>query len=161
MRTGKIAMLGMALIVGLVVTATGAGSAGSASILQADTLAGVSGPYVGATNPIRDVNGGGIPWDIAKGKVELEADGSLEVEVEGLVLATTGANPVPSFRAIVSCQTIVDGAAAVRNVSTDPFLATTTGDSKIEATVSLPDPCFAPIVFVTSPTGSWFAVTGA
>jgi hypothetical protein len=161
MRIGKIAMLGMALIVGLVVTATGAGSADAATILEADTLAGVSGPYVGATNPIRDVNGGGIPWDIAKGKVELEADGSLEVEVEGLVLATTGANPVPSFRAIVSCQTIVDGAAAVRNVSTDPFLATTTGDSKIEATVSLPDPCFAPIVFVTSPTGSWFAVTGA
>jgi hypothetical protein len=53
-----------------------------------------------------------------------------------------------------------DGAAAVENVSTDPFPATTTGDSKIEATVSLPSPCFAPIVFVTSPGGSWFAVTG-
>ena len=61
----------------------------------------------------------------------------------------------------MSCQTIVGGAAVVTNVSTGTFPATTTGDSKIEATVSLPDPCFAPIVFVTSPTGSWFAVTGA
>jgi hypothetical protein len=60
----------------------------------------------------------------------------------------------------VSCQTIVDGAAAVVNVSTDAFPATTTGDSKIEATVTLPSPCFAPIVFVTSPGDSWFAATG-
>jgi hypothetical protein len=160
MRIAKIAVLGASLMVGLVVTASGAGSAGTATILKAGTLAGVSGPYVGAPNPIRGVVGGGIPWDIGEGKVVLAADGRLEVKVEGLVLATTGANPVTSFRAIVSCQTIVGGAAAVTNVSTDPFPATTTGDSKIDATVSLPDPCFAPIVFVTSPTGSWFAVTG-
>ncbi len=161
MRISKIAVLGASSLVGLVVTASGAGSAGTATILKADTLAGVSGPYVGTPNPIRGVNGGGIPWDIAEGKVVLGADGSLEVKVEGLVLATTGANPVSTFRAIVSCQTIVDGAARVTNVSTGTFPATTTGDSKIEAAVSLPDPCFAPIVFVTSPTGSWFAVTGA
>ena len=161
MRISKIVVLGASLMVGLLVTASGAGSAGSATILKAETLAGVSGPYVGATNPIRGVNGGGLPWDIAEGKVVLAADGSLEIKVDGLVLATTGTNPVGSFRAIVSCQTVVDGAAAVTNVSTDPFPATTTGDSKIEVMVSLPDPCFAPIVFVTSPTGSWFAVTGA
>jgi hypothetical protein len=91
----------------------------------------------------------------------LAADGSLEVKVEGLVLATTGANPVPSFPAIESCQTILDGAAAVTNLSTDTFRAATTGDSKIEPTVTLPHLCFAPIVLVTSPTDSWFAVTGA
>ena len=160
MRISKIAVLGALSLVGLLMTASGAGSAGTATILKADTLAGVSGPYVGTPNPIRGVNGGGIPWDIAEGKVVLGADGSLEVKVEGLVLATSGANPVSTFRAIVSCQTIVAGAAVVTNVSTGTFPATTTGDSKIEATVSLPDPCFAPIVFVTSPTGSWFAVTG-
>lgn len=153
-------MLGVASVVAVVALASGAGSAGPTTVLKADTLAGVRGPYVGATNPIRGVNGGGIPWNIAEGKVILKADGSLEVKVEGLVLATTGANPIPNFRAIVSCQTIEDGAAAVRNVSTDPFPANTTGDSKIAATVALPSPCFAPIVFVTSPTGSWFAATG-
>jgi hypothetical protein len=26
--------------------------------------------------------------------------------------------------------------------------------------VALPSPCFAPIIFVTSPTSAWFAVTG-
>jgi hypothetical protein len=34
------------------------------------------------------------------------------------------------------------------------------GDARIEARLVLPNPCIAPIVFVTSPTGSWFAVTG-
>jgi hypothetical protein len=157
----KVAVLGSTLLVALLALASGASPADAPAILKADTLAGVSGPYVGSANPIRGVNGGGIPWNVAKGKVVLAADGSLEVKVEGLVLATTGANPVLSFRAIVSCQTTVDGAAVVTNLSTNPFPATTTGDSKIEATVMLPSPCFAPIVFVTSPTGSWFAVTGA
>jgi hypothetical protein len=127
-------------------------------------MAPVVGPYVGAANPIRGVPGGGLPWAIDEGQGELRVDGRLEVEVEGLVLAAgpaVGTNPVPSFRAIVSCQTIdVSGGAVVENVQTASFPATTTGDSKIEATVDLPSPCFAPIVFVTSPGGAWFAVTG-
>ena len=34
------------------------------------------------------------------------------------------------------------------------------GDAEIEAKLDLPNPCIAPIIFVTSPTGSWFSVTG-
>jgi hypothetical protein len=34
------------------------------------------------------------------------------------------------------------------------------GDAEIEAMLDLPDPCLAPIVFVTNPGGAWFAVTG-
>ena len=33
-------------------------------------------------------------------------------------------------------------------------------DALIDEVLDLPDPCIAPIVFVTSPTGAWFAVTG-
>lgn len=155
----KVALIVASMLAGLLVLASGARSAGPATVLKADTLVGVSGPYVGASNPIRGVNGGGLPWRITEGKAVLDADGGLNVKVEGLVLLN-GTNPVPSFRAVVSCQTIVDGAAATANVSTGLFPATTTGDSKIEAAVALPSPCFAPIVFVTSPGGAWFAVTG-
>jgi hypothetical protein len=160
MRIKQLVVLGAALTIGLVMMASNAGSVGPATVLKAETLAGVTGPYVGSANPIRGVNGGGIPWDIAEGKAVLSADGHLVVKVEGLVLATTGTNPVTTFRGLVSCQTIVAGAAAVVNVPTDAFPASTAGDAKIEATVTLPSPCFAPIVFVTSPGGSWFAVTG-
>ena len=149
------------LALGLVGIASTAGSAEPATVLKASTMVGVTGPYVGMANPIRGVNGGGIPWNIAEAKAVLLADGHLDVKVEGLVLATTGTNPVTTFRGLVSCQSIDGtGAATVTNVSTDPFPASTAGDSKIAQTLDLPDPCIAPIVFVTSPGGAWFAATG-
>ncbi len=156
----KFAVFGASLVLIVIASASGANPAGPATVLKADTLAGVSGPYVGASNSIRGIPGGGLSWSIAEGKAVLAADGSLEVKVEGLVLTATGANPIASFRAAVSCQTVDGTSAVTTNVSTGLFPATTTGDSKIEATVALPDPCFAPIVFVASPGGSWFAVTG-
>ena len=77
------------------------------------------------------------------------------------MLATTLVNPAPAFRGVVSCQ-IIDGTGAPShvNLSTGDFLATPAGDSDIEATLTLPAQCFAPIVFVTNSGGRWFAVTG-
>ena len=71
-----------------------------------------------------------------------------------------GTNPVPDFLAVVSCQSISGGSPTIVNVSTAPFPATTTGDAHIEAQLALPSPCLAPIVFVTAPSGAWFAITG-
>ena len=135
-------------------------------ILQFDTMVGVPQALTGAQNPIRGVNGGGLPWTIGEGSGQLRVDGKLEIEVQGLVLAAgpnTGKNPITSFRAIVSC---LKSDGTVQNVMTDPFPATTGlaseggGDATIETQVSLPQPCIAPIVFVTSPGGSWFATIG-
>ena len=167
MRRFLSLVLVTALGVALIVQGSAASSSGQ-KVLEFDTMAAVVGPFVGSANPIRGVNGGGLPWQIAEGRGELSTDGKLEVEVEGLVLlngapvppALRGTNPVPFFRAIVSCLTIVDGAAATTNVTTDPSPATTTGDSEIEATVSLPSPCFAPIIFVGPSGTTWFSVTG-
>lgn len=167
MKRLLILFLGAMLAVGLIVQASGANSSGR-NVLEFDTMAGVSGPFVGSANPIRGVNGGGLPWQITEGRGELSSDGRLEVEVRGLVLlnappvppALRGTNPISSFRAIVSCLTIVDGSATTTNVATGPFAATATGDSKIEATVGLPSPCFAPIIFVGPSPTAWFAVTG-
>jgi hypothetical protein len=143
-------------------------SSDGAKVLEFDTMAPVDGPFVGTANPIRGINGGGLPWQIDEAKGELTVDGRLEVDVEGLVLleappvppALQGTNPIPSFRAIVSCLTEADGSVVTTNVVTDPFPATADGDSKIEATVSLPSPCVAPIVFVGPSGTAWFAATG-
>ena len=136
-----------------------------ATILEFKRMAPVTGPFVGTANPIRGVPGGGIPWMIAEGRGELSADGHLEVSVRGLVLAAganAGTNPIPTFRAIVSCLSIdAGGNPTTVNQMTGTFPASATGDADIEAWVSLPHPCIAPIVFVTSPTGSWFAATGS
>ena len=154
------AMMSAAVIVA-VAGAVAAARGGGDSLLEAKSMVGVSGPYLGTANPIRGVAGGGAPWSIDAAKVELRSDGRLEVSVTGLVLTNTAVNPVANFRAVLSCQTIDGmGNPAVVNVSTGDFPAASTGDAIIEETLTLPSPCLAPIVFVTNPTGRWFAVTG-
>jgi hypothetical protein len=157
----------VALVSVLGVTAPAGADPGT--ILKFDTMTPVTGPYVGSVNPIRTVPGGGLPWMISAGTGSLKSDGHLLVHVRGLVFADQppvppalqGTNPIPDFRAIVSCQSIAaGGTATITNVSTAQFPASTAGNSDINATVSLPHPCIAPIVFVTSPGGAWFAATG-
>lgn len=138
-------------------------SAAPAVVLKFDTMAPVTGPYVTTptqSNPIRGINGGGKAWQLDSATGLLERDGHLLVHVRGLVLVATGSNPISSFKAVVSCQTITDGAATVTNVATDTFPASTVGDADLKTRVALPSPCIAPIVFVTSPGGAWFAATG-
>jgi hypothetical protein len=159
----KKLLVALAAVVALAaLVASAAVSGGDArAVLKFDTMAPVVAPYTGPTNPIRGVPGGGVPWVLSSANGKLRSDGRLHVEVEGLVLASTGANPVATFKAIVSCLSIDStGAPSTVNVATDPVPATTTGDAEIDARVNLPSPCFAPIVFVTSGGGSWFAVTG-
>lgn len=135
-------------------------------ILEFDTMVGVPQALTGSTNAIRGINGGGIPWTIASARGELTVSGHLEISVNGLVFAAgpnIGKNTVTSFRAVVSC---LDSSGAVVNVPSAAFPATIGpaadggGTADIEADLSLPQPCIAPLVFVTSPGLSWFASTG-
>jgi hypothetical protein len=165
-----LAALGMAMIGLVPVLASGSSaSADPGTILRFDVMTPVTGPYVGIANPIRTVPGGGFPWMINEGTGFLSRDGRLHVRVRGLVLADSplvpaslrGTNPVADFEAIVSCQTITGGMATVTNVSTGQFPASTRGNADIRTRVKLPEPCIAPIVFVASPGGAWFAATGS
>ena len=165
-------VLAFVAVVAFVAQATASGSKGeNDDVLEFDTMTGVVAPFTGTANPVRGVPGGGLPWELDRARGRLRADGRLDVKVEGLVLArrapvpaaVQGTNPIPQFRAIVSCLTpSADGTAVdTVNVTTDPAPATVPGgDARIRAMVDLPEPCIAPIVFVTSPTGAWFAATG-
>ena len=148
----------------LVVAVAPATAKNQEKIIEFDTMAPVTGPFVGAANPINGVAGGGLPWQIQEGRGELRASGRLEVRVRGLVLAAgpqAGTNPITQFKAILSCRTIDGlGQPALLNVETGLFPASSTGDADIEDTVTIPSPCFAPILFVTNPAGRWFAITG-
>jgi len=168
MRKAVLSIVGLAVAVALVAPALGLGGADGRKVSDAKVLGPVSEPYTGSTNAIRGLAGGGLPWEIGDATADLRADGRLHVDVEGLVLARRapvratlqGTNPIPQFKAIVSCLTTSSGAATTSNVSTPLVAASPTGDAEIDATVDLPSPCFAPIVFVTSPGGAWFAVSG-
>ena len=135
-------------------------------ILEFDTMVGAPQAFTGTQNPIRGINGGGLPWRLDAASGELTTSGRLEVKVTGLVLdagTNAGSNPIASFRAVVSC---LGADASVQNIVTEAVPATTGpaatggGNAEIEADLALPQPCIAPIVFVTSPGGAWFASTG-
>jgi hypothetical protein len=154
-------MAAVVLAVGLIAQTSAASSSGE-TVLEFKTMVGVDGLFRGPANAIRGVPGAGAPWRIDDVNGELKADGKLEIEVEGLVLVSTGLNPAVAFRGAVSCLTSDGTTVSTVNLVTEQFPATPTGDSKIEANVSLPSPCVAPIVFVMNAGGtSWFAVTGS
>ena len=152
-------------------------NADESKLLQFNTMIGVPRPYTGGTNAIRGVPGGGLPWVIEFASGKVSPDGEVNVLVKGLVLdpndpaviasGRAGINPIPNFKVIVSCLSKdANGNPTTLNVSTGLFPADAEGNAHIQDTVSLPEPCIAPIVFVTSPasptnaTGSWFASTG-
>ena len=168
MRRSLLAAAAVIGVAALVLPALGLGGGDGRKTLDAKSLAPVVEPYTVASNAIRGVAGGGLPWQIESGQADLRADGRLHVDVEGLVLAERapvpanlqGTNPVAQFKAIVSCQTIVGGAATVSNISTAPVNASTRGNAEIEARLDLPSPCYAPIVFVATAGGAWLAIDG-
>jgi len=175
-RWWPVALVALLLGLGAYAVSRGAQAAqgnadDSPTVLEWHTMVGVNGPFLGAANPIRDVPGGGRPWVLDQARGKLRADGQLHAVVKGLIIPASegpqfGINPVPFFLALVSCLTVdEDGNVVTHNVLTDPASTKmlgdpTNGDALIEETLALPSPCIAPIVFVTSPTGSWFAVTG-
>lgn len=129
--------------------------------------------------PNLEINGNrsaGAPWVIHDGDGILTSDGRLNILIRGLVLAPSvangaGTNPVHEFRAIVSCTTVINGRQEVINITTDAFPASAKGNCLIHDHITLPNPCYAPMIFVgpapadvESDTeiegGTWFAVTG-
>lgn len=146
-------------------------SADESKLLEFNSMSGVPRPYTGAANAIRGIPGGGLPWVVAFGKGKVSPEGSVDVMVRGLLIDPNdpaaiaagrgGTNPSPTFKVIVSCLSKdANGVATTVNVSTGLFPADAEGNAHIQEMVALPSPCIAPIVFVTSPTGSWFATTG-
>jgi len=150
---------------------TSTASAKDSNLMEIKSMIGVPRPYTGATNAIRGLPGGGLPWVVRFAEGELKTNGKLELKISGLVFDPNdpdviargigGTNTVPNFKAIVSCLSKdTDGNPTTVNVSTRLFPADATGNAKIDDKVDLPQPCIAPIIFVTSPGGAWFATTG-
>lgn len=149
------------------------------TVLKFHTMVGNTAPYV-ESDPvtIRGILGGPHPWDLTYAVGELKSNGVLHIRIQGLIIPKNNAgqfgfNPVQYFQAVVSCRTLtVNSAGAYYQNMVTPKADTRMignyklGDAVISGKVNLPNPCIAPIVFVTSPafknppTGFWFAATG-
>ncbi len=166
--------IALALVLSIIFFAASAATpvtARETKMLEFSGMLGVPRPYTGATNAIRGVPGGGLPWVISSAEGELRSNGRLVIIVRGLLIDPNdpaaiaagrgGTNPSPSFKAIVSCMSMDEnGNPVTTNISSSSFPANAMGNATIKETLVLPNPCIAPIIFVTSPAGSWFASTG-
>lgn len=153
LRSALVALVGAAsLVVG---SAAVASAHQSPDLVSFDSMTPVTGSAVGTVND-RGIVGGGKPWVITSGSGEVDRDGTVHVTVTGLVIPVLGnINPLPAFGATVSCVT----PHGIVNLRTGIAPATPAGNATIDGSVTLPHPCLNPIVFVTSPTGAWFAMS--
>ena len=94
------------------------------------------------------------------------ADGKLAVEIRGLVLndASVGnANGSPDGVDAVALAIICGGKNGTVAAQTDPTTLSQKGDARVEATLSVPNPCADPIVLVREryegKIGGWLATT--
>lgn len=117
---------------------------------------------------IGDVPSCGKIWKLRAGEAELSENGSLEVEVQGLVLndATVGEyNGTPDGVDAVAAAVLCNGPDGLKVVAqTEPAPLSKKGDAKIKAKVSLPKGCVGPIIVLREryegKIGGWLAATG-
>lgn len=169
---GAFAVAALALTAGFARTpvASASGMTVDRDVMQFQSMFGDHAPFIGSAGAVAGVQAAPLPWMIRSVQGDLDRDGELTIDVDGLVLANDpsvpaslrGTNPVPFFSAVVSCTTDSGGVIATVNVTTRNFAATIPGgNADIDQRLTLPHPCVAPIVMVTAPSGSaWFAVTG-
>ncbi|HSS95338.1 MAG TPA: hypothetical protein VLR46_15305 [Candidatus Dormibacteraeota bacterium] len=151
----KVFLTGVGLVVMLIASVTVASAGERGSLIDFESMIPVTGVAVGAVND-RGIKGGGLPWAITSGEGSVSKNGTVDVRVTGLVIPVpplNGTNPVPFFKATVSCL----NHHKVVNTSTGSFPANLAGDSHIHARITLPRHCQSPILFVVAPTGQWFA----
>lgn len=131
-------------------------------ILAFGTMYGVDGGFVGGVNPIRNTPGDDAAWKLTSARGFLTTSGHLRIHVRGLIFADGTPNDDDEFRARVSCLTEDElGGTPVADVTTEGFAADPAGDSDIDAQLTLPSPCVAPIVFILGgDEDKWFAVNG-
>jgi hypothetical protein len=169
---GALAIVALALTAGFA-RSPAAGASGATTgrdVVDFQSMFGTHAPFIGTAGAVGGVAAAGLPWMIHSVRGDLNVDGELTIDVDGLVLANNpsvpaslrGTNPVPFFAAVVSCTTAANGVITTTNVMTANVAATMPGgNAHIDQKLTLPHPCVAPIVMVTAPGGSaWFAVTG-
>jgi hypothetical protein len=131
--------------------------------------AGIS--HADSATSVRGMPADRLPWALDAGWGSIGENGHLLARVRGLVLARhelvpaslRGTNPFPWLTIVVTCLTVrPDRTADFLSIRTGDFAVSRSGNADIDARVSLPQPCLAPIVLITSPPGAsqrWLAAT--
>lgn len=135
------ALLALAVVPASSALASGgddAHEAGHHGLLLKSSLAG----SLRADAPVFGVHPGGLDWVLDEGTARVDSAGHLEVEIEGLMIPALGKNPVAMVTVSLLCNGVIAGTTAPAPLSVPA------GNAEIEARVSVPARCLAPVVMV-------------
>lgn len=124
------------------------------------TLRATLAPSMPSDPTFHGVGPGGVPWQLERGSVRIKRDGEFDLEVRGLVIPSLGnPGPVTTISSSLFCGADSNTTPAA---TTQQVPLSHEGDAKIEAKLSLPSTCLAPIVLVhpNGGTARYIAVTG-
>jgi hypothetical protein len=159
------------------IAAVSAVAAGKASTVQAYEFPSeplLSFTSMGGNEPNLNINNNQSDyqaWKVYDADGILTLDGHLVIRVIGLIFENGDPNDENFFRAIFSCTSVDSGGnQIVINRSTEDFPTGPAGNALIRSRVSIPEYCWAPIIFVGPgggvarntkiSGGAWFASTG-
>lgn len=94
-----------------------------------------------ASPVIAGVKPGGAPWVNGPSSARVREDGRTDVRIRGLVLDTTGANPIASVVATLVCGDMVAG-------STMPFALSPEGNGRTRDMIAVPMDCHDAMVLI-------------
>ena len=123
--------------------------AGSLTVgaLAEDSDAILGSTLIGSTpgQVIGGVTSGGLPWNVSHGRVTVNANGNVRLEVDGLILPSLGTTgPVTG----VSASLVCGGSGGTVAATTAAVPLTPAGDARIHDKISAPASCIAPVILV-------------
>jgi hypothetical protein len=159
----KVITLMLLLVASLLAIGVASGVPGKAQAAPGDAvdfhslIGNVGGPSPGSPT-VAGIGPAGAAWVVGSSEVDLSAAGQLYVSMQGLFLASSlTVGPVTTVQAVLACQT----AAGYSTVTTNPVPLNSLGDATINQALTLPAPCYAPIVLIEKGGGTtYFATTG-
>jgi hypothetical protein len=119
-------------------------------------------PSVPSDPVLHGVAPGGLPWVLDSGQARLRHDGRLSVSVRGLVLPGPPGNGTPGPVTTVSASLYCGSDTTPATATTASVPLSSAGNARINARVTLPAKCLAPVVLVHPNGGAaaYIAATG-
>jgi hypothetical protein len=135
------------------------------SRLQSGMVGSAPGTTVGG------VPSGAFPWIVNEAEASISGSGRLQVEVSGLLIASGPGVPANVAGTVgpvqmVAASVVCGGSGGAVAAGSDGTPLSARGDAQIDAQITLPQTCMAPVVLVRvfNPVGSqpgpFIAVTG-
>jgi hypothetical protein len=144
MRISRRAAAALATMAALAGSALTAGSA--VATPEPFLLKTALAPSVPSDPMLHGVTAGGAPWKLKRGFFALQKNGQVRVNIRGLIIPELGSpGPVTTVDAALYCGSEMEKTASF---TTPSVPISKKGNALIEATVSVPSSCLAPVVLI-------------